>query len=667
MNKYYNINLERLTLGDDITRDELMAIISQADSKISQNNSVDDKIIRLQAKSLLEEVIELSEIDDIPEYEKNPYLLVRYALISFSNGNNNDALEYLNKAISIKEDYAYAYNCASKILSDIDDDYQSIEYSSRAIMIDHKYHLAYYNRGIAKNYIGGYESAVEDFRLAIRFKKDPGYYNALGDALYNLGHYKTAINAYSDAIRINPNNITAIDNRGDCYLELKDRDKYQKAEADYLLAKGIDKTNYLPYQSLGLLYEKRIKNKDLEKALKYYIEGSKLKDADTCLFHQIGRIYFKQGDITSAIEHYKKTLKIDPNLECVISELFENRLIWDLNINLLNSSDNYFVDIVSYCIKNKLNTPQVRELIRSTFILWSSLRCEADTSSEFLYQYTSKFVLKNICKTKYLRLTPAIYQNDPMEGRALIEYISNGKHCDERSSELIKRIIESQNSISNQTVFIRSFTTERDSLIMWDSSYAENAEGISIGIKQRYLSRGCESIIKRKDSRKNSNTLNNKTGRKDDTAKNIPLTKVGLYEVLYLPDGNSRDIDNSEFKNFIESFSKADFSQFDESLASILINKILQPISHIIKDGSYKHEKEYRLMCIENIEESEYVMSDFESGIFINTEPFLFIFENQETVIFGPKVDGITASKINHFCLANNIHPQFDKSNIRFR
>lgn len=78
-------------------------------------------------------------------------------------------------------------------------------------------------------------------------------YNALyqGVALAAQGNYRLAIQHYSDCIRLNPQMVSAYNNRGDAYFELKD---YNEAISDYQRALTFAARNDAVYHNLGVAY-----------------------------------------------------------------------------------------------------------------------------------------------------------------------------------------------------------------------------------------------------------------------------------------------------------------------------------------------------------------------------------------------------------------------------
>lgn len=86
----------------------------------------------------------------------------------------SQAVEDYDKAISLKSDYALAFNNRASSKNSLGLYSSAIEDATKAINaeFDHK-EWAYSNRGYARYKLGRYAEAIEDFNQALRVK--PGY------------------------------------------------------------------------------------------------------------------------------------------------------------------------------------------------------------------------------------------------------------------------------------------------------------------------------------------------------------------------------------------------------------------------------------------------------------------------------------------------------------
>ena len=125
--------------------------------------------------------------------------------------NLQKAIAAYQKAIEIKPDYYGAYNNMGLAYNDLggeDNLQKAIAAYQNAIEIKPDGHEAYSNMGSAYDDLSGEDNlqkAIAAYQNAIEIKpnKDEAYYN-MGIAYQKLGQYDKAINAYKQAIKINP-------------------------------------------------------------------------------------------------------------------------------------------------------------------------------------------------------------------------------------------------------------------------------------------------------------------------------------------------------------------------------------------------------------------------------------------------------------------------------
>jgi hypothetical protein len=97
-----------------------------------------------------------------------------------------------------------------------------------------------------------------------------------------------------------------------------------------------------------------------------------------------------------------------------------------------------------------------------------------------------------------------------------------------------------------------------------------------------------------------------------------------------------------------------------------LLAELFIPIAHIIKDKSYAHEREYRLMYIGRINNLEKYIHH-KDGIFIKTTKLLFEKDQETDVCLGPKVNNLTLLKYKHAFEHLGLSATLRKSEIKFQ
>ncbi len=162
-----------------------------------------------------------------------------------------DIILAYDRAISLKPDYADAYQNRGVAKADLGQRDMAIVDYDKAIQLQPDYALAYTNRGIVKGKLGRYEDAIVDLDKAIRLKPDYAAYNARGAAKGALGHYEDAIVDLDKAIQLKPD-ADAYQNRGNAKDALG---QFDAAIADYDKAIRL-KSNAGLYYSRGATKDK---------------------------------------------------------------------------------------------------------------------------------------------------------------------------------------------------------------------------------------------------------------------------------------------------------------------------------------------------------------------------------------------------------------------------
>jgi len=141
-----------------------------------------------------------------------------------------------------------------------------------------------------------------------------------GEAYHNNGMYDKAIEAYSEAIKINPKSLIGYLMRGKSYSAKKDHDR---AINDY--TKGLNlapntKVQTMALNSRGYAY---LGKRDYDKALADFNKAVQLSPNEANPYDSRGEAYLTIGDYDKAIEDYSKALRLDPTMESAKKGLAE--------------------------------------------------------------------------------------------------------------------------------------------------------------------------------------------------------------------------------------------------------------------------------------------------------------------------------------------------------
>ena len=226
----------------------------------------------------------------------------------------------------------------------------------------------------------------------------------------------------------------------------------------------------------------------------------------------------------------------------------EKRNIQDIQVDELGEIGNTLIDEIRFHL-----TIKARDL---------------ENSEEYGHYTKIETLTNHLIKTKksgdpsepaYLRLTNSKQLNDPMEGRAIYDYLE---------------IENSSDYYQSSNVFLSSMTTISDSLPMW-KEYAEESKGAFLQYDKKYL----QQIIEH-DSLEFVRIFYLNSTREDDSniIQKLNELKELIQELKTRHTEESRKVQSNIFKN-------------------------LAKISYLFKVSDYEYESEYRILI--NFDDSE--------------------------------------------------------------
>lgn len=256
-------------------------------SVISLNNSLENLPGNIYWKrAICNEMIKNYQ-SAINDYQK--------ALLLTDSDSFKKAALYNNIAINQKK--LKQYNLA--LLSD-----------STAIAIEPRYTLSNVNRGEIYLYIKKYQLAIENLTVALNGNYSKEQFSRIlsmrGDAKRFSKLYRDAINDYSWAIKLKPNNGEAYWNRAAAYNHNGD---YELADADYTKAISFFTSNNT---SLAMLYDDRalmeMGEQKYQKALQDDSIAIKYNDKYAPAYYNRATAYAQKGDVQLSINAYNQAI-----------------------------------------------------------------------------------------------------------------------------------------------------------------------------------------------------------------------------------------------------------------------------------------------------------------------------------------------------------------------
>jgi tetratricopeptide (TPR) repeat protein len=182
------------------------------------------------------------------------------------------------------------------------------------------------NRGIALLMLGRNDDALESFRVATNLWGLPenrwgalsaqghgqlargraAAYQGLGAAYYRVGHKDMAVQAYTEAISINPTDPNAFAGRGDVLIALQ---MFESALADYNEAIRLDPAHSRALAGRGIAYGELGRD---ESALSDLSRAIEIDPEFARAYSHRGAIYARRGENAAALSDYNTLLRLLP-------------------------------------------------------------------------------------------------------------------------------------------------------------------------------------------------------------------------------------------------------------------------------------------------------------------------------------------------------------------
>ena len=187
----------------------------------------------------------------------------------------------------------------------------AIAYYEKALTLDPNYFQAIFNLGLAQYYLKNYDESISYFRKIItgnyeNFEKRDAY-QFLGDSLFQQKNYQLAIEAYSNAIKLERSFSKAYLGRGIVFNKLQD---YDSAQKDFLEAINLGMRNSLIYQLLG---DVNFNTKNYQQGITYYELAIKYSEKDeyaATAHYWRGYSFLKLNSIDDACADFKIAYKL---------------------------------------------------------------------------------------------------------------------------------------------------------------------------------------------------------------------------------------------------------------------------------------------------------------------------------------------------------------------
>lgn len=247
---------------------------SQADRQIAELKeqlSVASSVILTQSEDInkLQSIKPKVVVSTQPIDVKQAVIFYQNAVKASQQGKMVDAINLLNKSISIDPNFVRPYVVLGELYLQSADLNNAMETLKKALILDPDNNAAHHHLGNVYLAMGNFDNAMEQFKLAIGINALTNY----GSTLKNQGNIDAAINTYETAIQLAP----------------------ADADLHYNLATAYNSKNLI------------------KKAAEEYIQAIKLRPDYLNAHYNLALIYAQEGNNDKAISHFQEYLRLSPN------------------------------------------------------------------------------------------------------------------------------------------------------------------------------------------------------------------------------------------------------------------------------------------------------------------------------------------------------------------
>ncbi|HHT9133341.1 MAG TPA: tetratricopeptide repeat protein [Candidatus Avalokitesvara rifleensis] len=228
--------------------------------------------------------------------------------------NDEEAIEYYDKALAIDPNNVLALTNKGVALSELGRHEEAISCYDKALMIDPNNVLALTNKGAALSRLGRYEEAIECYYKTLEIEpKDAWAWSAMGYALNSMSRYEEAINCYNKALEYdtleiyqNRKNVLTWLGKGRTLYNLS---KHKEAIDCWDNVLNIDPNHTQAWSLKGIALANLGRYPE---AIECYNKALEIEPKDAWVWNLKGIALRKMGREQEALDCYEKALDINP-------------------------------------------------------------------------------------------------------------------------------------------------------------------------------------------------------------------------------------------------------------------------------------------------------------------------------------------------------------------
>jgi tetratricopeptide (TPR) repeat protein len=180
---------------------------------------------------------------------------------------------------------------------------RALEDLDKALELDDRLAVAYFNRGVVRNSLGEFEQANNDLSTAYLLGyRSTNLWVSWGNALLGLERFEEAVDRLSQAVLYDSDLATAYAKRGYAYLRLGPKFEFQ-ARKDLETAIKLNSDILAPYTNLGLLEASR---NNYTAAIRNYQKALKLDENHYPSRYNLALAFVKKGKLEDARREFER-------------------------------------------------------------------------------------------------------------------------------------------------------------------------------------------------------------------------------------------------------------------------------------------------------------------------------------------------------------------------
>ncbi|MBP7652878.1 tetratricopeptide repeat protein [Candidatus Dependentiae bacterium] len=244
-------------------------------------------------------------------YFRKKKLLTQYynnAVLFLDSEKFEELIEYSYKMLKLFPENFHIHYYLATSYAYLNDPENAVPHIEKSLAINSKFSDAHYTYGYISNFLlGKPDQAVEHLQMAISLNSsNENYYNTLSAAYSELNRFDDAEAAVENALKINPDFIDGLNNKG--VIQLK-KGKIFDAIKTFKHACGINGSDSELLCNLGNAYSIA---QEYDDAVKCFNSALKYKE-DSYIYYWLGSAEYLSGKTSDAVNHFNKSIELDPN------------------------------------------------------------------------------------------------------------------------------------------------------------------------------------------------------------------------------------------------------------------------------------------------------------------------------------------------------------------